>query len=101
MKCECVCVWRAQLKQAEGHSRDSQRVELRREISELQNELRHIEQKISTAEEQLANEGKDSLETLYSLRHHLYRMEVIDDKDLFGTWRFFSYFLIYLFCLLL
>ncbi|KAF5891969.1 HAUS augmin-like complex subunit 5, partial [Clarias magur] len=45
-----------ELKQVEGQNKDARRVELQREISELQNDLLHIEQKISTAEEQLANE---------------------------------------------
>lgn len=45
-----------ELKQVEGQNKDARRVELQKEISELQTELRHIDQKISTAEEQLANE---------------------------------------------
>ncbi|XP_060788478.1 HAUS augmin-like complex subunit 5 [Neoarius graeffei] len=45
-----------ELKQVEGQNKDARRAELQKEISELQTELRHIDQKISTAEEQLANE---------------------------------------------
>ncbi|KAF4072615.1 hypothetical protein AMELA_G00264970 [Ameiurus melas] len=45
-----------ELKQVEGQNKDARRVELQKEISELQTELRHVDQKISTAEEQLANE---------------------------------------------
>ncbi|KAG7332740.1 hypothetical protein KOW79_004574 [Hemibagrus wyckioides] len=45
-----------ELKQVEGQNTDTRRVELQREISKLQAELGHIDQKISTAEEQLTNE---------------------------------------------
>ncbi|KAF7695644.1 HAUS augmin-like complex subunit 5 [Silurus meridionalis] len=45
-----------ELKQVEGQNADARRGTLQKEISELQTELFHIDQKISTAEEQLANE---------------------------------------------
>ncbi|KAI5610469.1 HAUS augmin-like complex subunit 5 [Silurus asotus] len=45
-----------ELKHVEGQNADARRGTLQKEISELQTELFHIDQKISTAEEQLANE---------------------------------------------